>query len=138
VATLFDVPEAETTGTRPKTAKPETALEPQVAPAPDSVVAAVLKSQAYTAHKKSTGRVSITDVQVKALLEALLAAPSYRLSPSAAASALGVSPVLLRGAVLQAQQLLNIDGYPVIRIDADGATVILDGALLAEQYGIRL
>ena len=45
---------------------------------------------------------------------------------------------MLRGAVLQAQQLLNIDGYPVVRIDADGATVILDGTLLAEQYGIRL
>ena len=138
VATLFDVPETEATGTRPKDAGPEAALEPRSALAPNSVAAAVLKSQAYTAHKKSTGRVSITDAQVKALLEALLAAPSYRLAPSAAASALGVAPVLLRGAVLQAQQLLNIDGYPVVRIDADGATVILDGTLLAEQYGIRL
>ena len=137
-ATLFDVPEAEATGTEPGDAGPKTALAPQAAPAPDSVVAAVLKSPAYTAHKKSTGRVSITDAQVTALLEALLAAPSYRLTPSAAASALGVAPVLLRGAVLQAQQLLNIDGYPVVRIDADGATVILDGTLLAEQYGIRL
>jgi hypothetical protein len=138
MATLFDVPETEAAGTRPKDAGPEAALEPQSALAPDAVAAAVLKSQAYTAHKKSTGRVSITDAQIKALLEALLAAPSYRLTPSAAASALGVSPVLLRGAVLQAQQLLNIDGYPVVRIDADGTTVILDGTLLAEQYGIRL
>ena len=138
MATLFDVPETEATGTRPKDVGPAAALEPQATLAPDSVAAAVLKSQAYTAHKKSTGRVSITDAQIKALLEALLAAPSYRLAPSAAASALGVSPVLLRGAVLQAQQLLNIDSYPVVRIDADGATVILDGTLLAEQYGIRL
>lgn len=137
VATLFDVPEADAAGTRPKDAGPGTALEPQAAPAPGSVAAAVLKSQAYTVHKKSTGRVSITDHQVRALLEALLAAPSYRLAPSAAASALGVSPVLLRGAVLQAQQLLNIDGYAVVRIDADGATVVLDGTLLAEQYGIK-
>ena len=38
----------------------------------------------------------------------------------------------------QVQQLLNIDGAAVIRIDADGATVILDGAALAEQYGVRL
>jgi hypothetical protein len=98
----------------------------------------VLKSQAYIAHKKTTGRVSITDAQVRALLETLLAAPSHRLAPSAAAAALGVAPLQLRGAVLQAQQSLNIDGYPVVRVDADGATVILDGALLAEQYGIRL
>jgi hypothetical protein len=49
-----------------------------------------------------------------------------------------VSPVVLRGAITQVQQLLNIDGAAVIRIDADGATVILDGAALAEQYGVRL
>jgi PglZ domain len=123
-ATLFDISEA--------------APEPSAAAAPDSVAAAVLKSQAYIAHKKTTGRVSITDAQVRALLETLLAAPSHRLAPSAAAAALGVAPLQLRGAVLQAQQSLNIDGYPVVRVDADGATVILDGALLAEQYGIRL
>jgi hypothetical protein len=137
MATLFDVPEAEAAGTMPKDAGPGTAPEPQAAAAPDSVAAAVLKSPAYTAHKKSSGRVSITEAQVKGLLEALLAAPSYRLAPLAAAAALGVSPVLLRGAVLQAQQLLNIDGYAVIRIDADGATIVLDGTLLAEQYGIK-
>ena len=45
---------------------------------------------------------------------------------------------MLRGAIMQAQQLLNIDGAAVIRIDADGATVILDEAALQEQYGIRL
>jgi hypothetical protein len=137
MATLFDVPETERTGTGLGEARPGAAPEPQAVYAPDSVAAAVLKSQAYTAHKKSTGRVTITDAQVRALLEALLAAPSYRLAPSAAASALGVAPVLLRGAVLQAQQLLNIDGYAVIRIDADGATIVLDGTLLAEQYGIK-
>ena len=48
-----------------------------------------------------------------------------------------VSPVTLRGAVLHAQRLLNVEGYPVLRVDADGATVILDEALLREQFGIR-
>jgi hypothetical protein len=28
-------------------------------------------------------------------------------------------------------------GYPVLRVDADRATVILDGVLLREQFGIR-
>jgi hypothetical protein len=129
MATLFDDTEAVV---------PAPAHEPETAPAPDSVAAAVLKSQAYTAHKKRIGRVSVTDDQVRALLTALLAALSRRLAPAAAASALGVPGVLLHGAVLQAQQLLNIDGYAVLRIDADGATVILDDVLLAEQYGIRL
>ena len=44
---------------------------------------------------------------------------------------------MLRGAVLHVQRLLNVEGYPVLRVDADGATVILDEALLREQFGIR-
>jgi hypothetical protein len=101
------------------------------------VAAAVLKSAAYTAQKKIAGRVSVSDDQVRGLLGALLQAPSHRLAPALAATALGVSPVLLRGAVLHSQRLLNVEGYPVLRVDADGATVILDEALLREQFGIR-
>ena len=99
--------------------------------------AAVLKSAAYAAQKKIAGRVSVTDGQIRALVNALLAAPGGRLVPAAAATALAVSPVMLRGAVLHAQRLLNADGYPVLRVDADGATVILDEDLLREQFGIR-
>ena len=80
--------------------------------------------------EEDAGRVSVTDAQVGALLTALLAAPGHRLAPAAAASALQVAPVLLRGAMLQVQRLLNIEGYAVIRVDADGATLILDEALL--------
>jgi hypothetical protein len=99
--------------------------------------AAVVRSTAYSAQKKIAGRVSVTDDQVRALLDALLTAPGHRLVPAWAATALAVSPVTLRGAVLHVQRLLNIEGYPVVRVDADGATVILDEALLREQFGIR-
>ena len=98
----------------------------------------MLTSLAYKANKKRAGRLSVSDAQVGALLAALAGSPSHRLAPVAAASALEESPVMLRGAITQVQQLLNIDGAAVIRIDADGATVILDGAALAEQYGVRL
>jgi hypothetical protein len=130
--TLFDVPEP----------KPESHAVPEptgpASPGPETVTATVLASLTYKANKKRAGRVSVSDAQVGALLTALAASPSRRLAPVAAASALEVSPVLLRGAIMQAQQLLNIDGAAVIRIDADGATVILDEAALQEQYGIRL
>lgn len=130
--TLFDVPEP----------KPEPRAMPEpttpTPPGPEAVTAAVLVSPTYRANKKRAGRVSVSDAQVGALLTALAASPSRRLAPVAAASALEVSPVLLRGAIMQAQQLLNIDGAAVIRIDADGVTVILDEAALQEQYGIRL
>jgi hypothetical protein len=78
----------------------------------------------------------LTDEQVGRLLEALLASPSHRLGPTQAAIALEVSPLRLRGAILQAQQLLNVDGYAVLAHDADGVTVLLDGPLLREQFGI--
>jgi hypothetical protein len=130
--TLFDDPEPA------PGREAEATAELATSPSPDTVVAAVLKSSAYTAHKRRSGRVSVTDAQVGALLTAMLAAPSHRLAPAAAATALGVSPVLLRGAVLQSQQVLNVEGYAVLRVDADGATLILDVALLKEQYGIRL
>jgi hypothetical protein len=114
--------------------------EPAVEPAPpqlaSSTSAAVLKSAAYAAQKKIAGRVSVTDEQIRGLLDALLGAPGHRLVPASAATALSVSPVTLRGAVLHAQRLLNVEGYPVLRVDADGATVILDESLLREQFGI--
>ena len=37
--------------------------------------------------------------------------------------------------MLHVQRLLNVEGYPVLRVDADGATLILDEGLLREQFG---
>ena len=95
----------------------------------------MLTSPTYAAQKRVAGRVSVSDDQVSGLLGDLLAAPSHRLSSAAAAAALQVSPVTLRGAVLHVQRLLNVEGYPVLRVDADGATLILDDDLLREQFG---
>jgi hypothetical protein len=111
--------------------------EPGAAEPGTEVAAAVLKSAVYAAQKKIAGRVSVSDGQIRGLLDALLEAPGQRLVPALAATALAVSPVILLGAVLHAQALLNVEGYPVVRVDADGATVILDEALLREQFGIR-
>jgi hypothetical protein len=124
---LLDEPAAE---------KAPTATEGIAAPL-DPMSAAVLKSPAYAAQKKIAGRISVADDQIGRLLSALLAAPGHRLVPARAATALAVPTATLRGAVLHAQRLLNVEGYPVLRIDADGSTVILDEALLREQFGIR-
>ena len=123
VPTLFDEPD-----TRARTIR--TCASP--------VPAAVLKSAAYAAQKKVAGRVSVTDDQVRGLLAALVEASGHRLVPAQAAAALAVSSVMLHGAVLHVQRLLNVEGYPVLRIDADGGTVILDEVLLREQFGIRV
>jgi PglZ domain len=132
--TLFDEPElsparAGSAAASPVPAGPASQGSP--------VTTAVLKSAVYAAQKKIAGRVSVRDDQIRELLDTLLLAAGRRLAPSLAATALAVSPVMLRGAVLHAQRLLNVEGYPVLRVDADGATVILDEALLREQFGIR-
>jgi hypothetical protein len=130
--TLFDEPDTASVPAVPE-------REPQREAAPRSPVpAAVLKSRSYADQKKIAGRVSVTDDQVRGLLDALVAAPGQRLVPAQAAAALAVSPVMLRGAILHVQRLLNVEGYAVLRVDADGGTVVLDEALLREQFGIRV
>jgi hypothetical protein len=138
MATLFDKLEVDEPTEKQRS---QSTTAPSIKQAPDptaseSVAAGVLKSPVYAAQKKIAGRISVTDDQVTVLLSALLGAPQHRLAPAAAATALQVAPILLRGAVLHVQRLLNVEGYAVLRVDADGATLILDDALLREQYGI--
>ena len=131
--TLFDEPDGEhaPAGAPASTSPEETRSASAIATA-----AKVLASPAYAAQRRIAGRVVLTDEQVHRLLEALLAAPSHRLGPTQAAIALEASPLRLRGAILHAQQLLNVDGYAVLAHDADGVTVLLDEPLLREQFGI--
>jgi hypothetical protein len=112
-------------------------VEPAIVAATGGGLAdAVLSSPAYLAQRKLAGRVSVTDEQVRSLLAALLAEPSRRLPPAVAAAALGVAPSSLRGAIPQAQRLLNLDSFPVLRVDVDGSTAVLDEELLREQFEV--
>lgn len=133
VPTLFDLPGRDS----------EQAAEPppgtSAAPGPDGdrdLAGAVVSSPVYAGQRRIAGRVSVSDDRIRDLLAALLAAPDGRLGPAQAAIALAVAPVALRGAILHAQRLLNVEGYPVLRVDADGATVIVDRPLLREQFGL--
>lgn len=100
------------------------------------LVAAVLTSPVYLGQRRRSARSSITDEQVGGLLRAALAASSQRLDPDSAAAALGIATVQLAGALPQVQRLLNVEQYSVIARDADGSTIVLDVALLREQFGV--
>jgi hypothetical protein len=67
----------------------------------------------------------------------LLLAPGHRLQQGQAAVVLSVPLMSLRGAVVQVQQLLNVEGYAVLRLDVDGSTLVLDEALLREQFEVQ-
>ena len=125
--TLFDLPAADTG--QPTAAPPGTDGGRDLA-------GDVIGSPVYAGQRRIAGRVSVSDDRVRDLLAALLAAPDGRLGPAQAAIALAVAPVALRGAILHVQRLLNVEGYPVLRVDADGATVIVDRPLLCEQFGL--
>lgn len=100
------------------------------------VAGSVVKSKPYAAQKKLAGRAAPADDAMATLLTGLLTQPGHRLSPTAVASALGIPVSRLRGAVPQAQRLLNVEGYAVLRLDSDGQTLVLDEGLLREQFGV--
>jgi hypothetical protein len=85
--------------------------------------------------KRSTHR-RVTDDEIARLVDALLAAPGNRLDAEAAAAALGVAVVRLAGALPQVQRLLNVEQYEVIGRDSDGTSVVLDVALMREQFAL--
>jgi hypothetical protein len=73
---------------------------------------------------------------LRALLSALIDAPGNRLTQQQTATALGDHPLSVRRAVMSAIRLLNVEGYPVLSLDADGTTTVLDVELLREQFGV--
>ena len=102
----------------------------------DDLATKILESPTFAEQRKRARRVSLTNLQVGALLRYLVAATGNRIDQSTAAIALGIPLVQLSGALSMAQRLLNVEQYPVIDRDADGVTIVLDLALLKEQFGV--
>lgn len=100
------------------------------------VVAQILASTTYGEQRKRAQRVTLTDDHMASLLRHLVASPGNRLDPATAAVALDIALVRLSGALPMAQRLLNVEQYPVLDRDADGSTIVLDVALLKEQFGV--
>ncbi|MBL8929409.1 MAG: BREX-2 system phosphatase PglZ [Kineosporiaceae bacterium] len=122
--TLFDLEPADTT---PESDTPSATLG-QV----------VVASAAYRGQRKVAGRLVVSDDQVAALVDALAGAGSDRLPAALAAQALGLAQTRLRGALTQVQQLLNVEGYAVLVVEPVTGQVILDMALLREQFEVRV
>ena len=108
-----------------------------VAPSPTTAGLAdrVLASGVFAAQRSQAGRRSVTDEQVRALVTAASVAGG-RLDPDTVAQCLGVPLSRLRGAVAAASQLLNVEGYAVLRVDADERTHLVDLELLAQQFEV--
>jgi hypothetical protein len=125
-------PQAETRQVQP----PTLFDEPVPVAAPPVWGDRVISSPVYREQQQLAGRVTLTVEQVAAVLNRLVAASDRRLSAKETATALGLAPVRLAGAVEQLRKLLNVESYPVISKDPATGALILDLDLAVEQFQV--
>ena len=93
-------------------------------------------SEVYTAQRALAAKGAPDDDAVCAALDALYEA-NGRLPVLTLAKMLGAAPSHARRAISGLQRLLNVDGYPVLRLSADAEHVELDATLLIERFGLK-
>lgn len=98
---------------------------------------AVVASRIFQQQKSIAGRVPVADDRIKALLTSLLAAPGARVPSAQAAADLGIAESRLRGALPLLKRVLDVEGYVVLRYEAESGHVVLDEAMLREQFGLE-
>lgn len=101
---------------------------------PANLGSRIVVTRTYKSQRKIAGRVALLDGQIAAFVDAAIAASGSRLPLQAAALALGVPIQRVSGAVAQLQKLLNVEGYPVLRLD--GNALVIDESLLREQFEV--
>lgn len=96
--------------------------------------AAVVATGTYADQKALAPRTSPSDDAAAAALDVLVAARGHRVPATELAAPLGVTARRADRAVTLLSQLVNVEGYPVLRRDGD--LVVLDEALLRKQFGL--
>lgn len=113
----------------------DTAPEPSAAVVGASLGAKLIGGTAYTARRSLAGRHPVDDTVVVTIIDTL-AARGERAHRDTLAAQLGIAAYAFGGLLTTLRRVLNVDGYPVLDTDADGVTVVLDVALLREQFGL--
>ncbi|WP_406272338.1 BREX-2 system phosphatase PglZ [Nocardia sp. NBC_00881] len=117
-----------------ETPKSTPAPEQSTKPKHPALVEAFLASEIY--RQRQGTRAPLPNERVAALLTVLLAGGGRATLDTMAAHA-GVPAHRIGGTVTALRKLLQVEGYPVLDIDADGQTVKLDTALLIEQFDLE-
>jgi PglZ domain len=112
---------------------PKTTEEPRQ---PQAVVEALLTSAIYAEQRSRAGRRALPSSTLTAVLEALVDRGG-RAHRDTVAAAAGVATSAFEPTMAALKRLLNIEGYAVVSLDPDGTTVVLDVALLREQFALR-
>lgn len=123
---LFDVPQQAATST-------QTTLDSDAF----GLAKRVTSSKVFQRQKSIAGRLTIFDDQIRALLAALLATPGHRIRAEEAGAALGIATSRLYGAISTVKRVLDVEGYVVLRYEAESGQVGLDEAMLREQFELK-
>ena len=108
---------------------------PQVPDADAQLAAAVVASSVFAGQQARAGRHALPAELVTKALRTLLAGGG-RAHKETIARALEVSVVRFNGYLSVFKRLLNVEGYEVLSLDADGHTLLLDVDLLKTQFGV--
>jgi len=107
---------------------------PSIDPTSNSaLVAALLESPIYQAQKKRQGQRAVTDERMSAIISILLTQAGRVHQDTLAASA-GIPAYRIPSTLSAVRRQLNLEGYNVFSTDVDQVTIILDTALMRQQF----
>lgn len=109
------------------------AEEPPAAAAEQDWIEALLSSSVFKQNQARAGRIPVSDQQLRELLS-LLARGQGTAMTGTIVQKLGIPRIRLRGFLAAVQKLLNVDGYPVLKVDREAETVKLDQDSLKTQF----
>lgn len=112
---------------------PEPLSEPTPTVTTRTIAERLVASPTYQARRSIAGRHPIDDATASIVIS-VLDAGNGRAHRDTLATAAGVATGAFAGLLATFRRVLNVDGYPVIELDADGVTVVLHRELLREQF----
>ena len=97
----------------------------------------VLASPIYASQRERARRTPLDDALVRAMLRALIAGGGRQ--PQEVLASVAQRPMSRFPSTMAAlQRHLNVEGYEVVGYDADAVTVVLDEALLRQQFDLEV
>ncbi len=118
------------------TLAPATDVEPTGPGLVPAWLGALQESQVFTDALAAAGRARVPQERFVGILAALDAAGG-KLLLDALARRTGIAPLRLRGTLATMRLHLNVEGFDVLTLDEDSGDVILDLALLRQQFGLE-
>lgn len=103
---------------------------------PADLATLVVGSDTFLRQRARAGRGALSDKLVEQVLRSLMLGGG-RAHRDTVAGVAGVPVSRLSATLAVLRRMLNVEGYDVISLDVDGVTVLLDLALLREQFGVR-